>query len=461
LMHLVLDFYANHDGEIERFDMPPSTALEAPEQRLIEFIASHHDREHGGFQQGHKFPPHCTLLFLLHHFDLSRDEVTRSIAERTLDAMAVRGLHDHLQGGFFRYCVDREWTIPHFEKMLYDQAMTLWVYSAAFKVLGKKEYRTVARMIVKCLSETFEQDGLFYSAHDADTNGEEGATYLWAMDELNQNLNPEELARFEEAYQVTEAGNFEGRNHLIKRRHGFLPDIEQKLLEVRRKRPQPFADRKFVTGWNALAGIGLLMADRLAGIAEGKVLANRVFDRLIERHYVDGRLIHSSLGADRQGEEFLNDNASMLLLATFLHEETGQYTDVLNSLHQKLEDFKGEDGWLEARNEDFMPVPAQQFDHPTPSSDSLAELAILRMKIMTGQEYMPVGYRQPLACDFYNIAAMIADGAFHVVHAPEPLSWDRLPLNCIQVRSKRINDCFRGKCQEFETVEALVDSIGR
>ncbi|MBN1594275.1 MAG: thioredoxin domain-containing protein [Candidatus Coatesbacteria bacterium] len=459
-LRLALEFCESRGSEIARYIMQQQKAPEMRGGDFIDIINAHYDREYGGFGAGHKFPPHCTLLYLLHLFEATGVGAARAMLVGTLDTMAIRGLHDHLQGGFYRYCVDRAWTIPHFEKMLYDQAMLLWVYSAAFKVLKKDAYRTIAVMLIKCLCETFEQGGLFLSAHDADTEGREGETYLWTMQDLDEVLTADELDQFEQLYEVTEGGNFEGKNHLIMTRLAFLPEIEQKLLSMRKERAQPFVDMKLVTGWNALAGIGLLMADRLAGISEAKALAIGVFDGLMERHFRDGRLVHSSLGPDLQTDEFLNDYAAMLLFATYLHEETGSHSETIRTLREKMMGFKSDDGWLEARNADFMPVPAQEFDHPTPSSVALAEMALLRANIMLGEEYLPMSYRQPLASDFYNTAAMVAGGDFHVIHSPKRLPWAKLPLNCMQVRSESIADCFGGRCREFDSVEALLAAMG-
>ncbi len=148
------------------------------DEHILQIITSYYDHDYGGFGHGQKFPPYNTLLFLLSYYERMKTRNLRILIKKTLDTMARRGLHDHLQGGFFRYCVDRNWTTPHFEKMLYDQAMLLWVYSVAYKVLEKEKYKEIVEHIMNCLEETFEEGGLFYSAHDADTNHEEGATYL-------------------------------------------------------------------------------------------------------------------------------------------------------------------------------------------------------------------------------------------------------------------------------------------
>ncbi len=425
---------------------------------VLQIIASYYDHDYGGFGYSQKFPPYNTLLFLLSCYERMKTRNLKMFIEKTLDAMAHRGLHDHLQGGFFRYCVDRNWTVPHFEKMLYDQAMLLWVYSAAYKVLEKEEYKKVAERIMTCLEETFEDDGLFYSAHDADTNHEEGATYLWARQELKEVLTEEEFRRCSETYEITEHGNFEGKNHLIKKKEASLPEIERKLLAVRKKRNQPFVDKKIITSWNALAGIGLVMAWRCTANINALEKAKNLFTKLLEKHYDSGKLHHSSLGNKVQEEGFLEDYAAVFLLITYLHEETGEYRELLASFSQKVQLFKkGE--WIESNASDFMEVVAESYDHPTPSSVSLAEFGLLRMNILLGQTYSPTEYRGPLHYDFYNLIALVSSGTSHIIHSPERLDWNKLPLNSIQARSGKIMDCYQMKCKEFKSTGELFTSF--
>ncbi|MBI4175607.1 MAG: thioredoxin domain-containing protein, partial [Candidatus Aenigmarchaeota archaeon] len=293
-------------------------------------------------------------------------------------------------------------------KMLYDQAMHLWVYSWAHKVLGKPEYKAVAEKIIKCLEETFETDGLFCSAHDADTAHKEGETYLWPFDEVRKALDKDELKEFLNVYEVTENGNFEGKNHLLKKENTFLPEMENKLLEIRKKREQPFVDRKIVTSWNALAGIGLLMAYRHAGIGRAKGKAEAVLDSLLKSHYAGGRLFRSSLEGALQRNEFLEDCAAVLLLAAYLFEETGKRKELVEELYRRMEEFHTGGRWLEGMNEDFMQVPAQAFDHPIPSCMALAEMAELKACMLLGKGHKALNYRRPLAGDFHNLAALLS-----------------------------------------------------
>ena len=199
---------------------------------------------------------------------------------KRLDTMAIRGLHDHLQGGFYRYCVDETWTIPHFEKMLYDQAMHLWVYSAAYKIFRKEEYKTIAEKVVNSLEQEFEENGLFYSALDADTDHQEGITYLWTKNELSELLSEEDIMKLKDVYELQE--NFEGKIHLIKKKNRFLPEIEDKLLQIRKERKQPFVDNKIMTSWNALAGIALIQAGYWLERDDYLLKADRVFAQLVK-----------------------------------------------------------------------------------------------------------------------------------------------------------------------------------
>ncbi|MBI2583704.1 MAG: thioredoxin domain-containing protein [Candidatus Aenigmarchaeota archaeon] len=449
--------YRENKDRIAPFTLIVSKDESTEEEVLIDKILSSFDATYGGFGFSQKFPPHNTLLFLLSYYEKTKLKTVRKILEKTLDAMATRGLHDHLQGGFFRYCTDAEWTIPHFEKMLYDQALCLWSYSAAYKVLGKEEYKFIAERIIKCLEETFDNgEGLFYSAHDADTEHEEGKTYLWTKEELEKIIDRIEMESFKDLYLMEE--NFEGKMHLIKKRLSFLPQTEERLLQARKKRKQPFTDRKIITSWNCLAGIALLLAHRYAGIIKGKEKAERIFEKIMERHYLDEKLMHSSLDERKQNEEFLEDYASLLLFATYLHEEDASREDIIKKLLKKTMEFKNS-RWIENKTRDFSAIPARTLDHPVPSSVSLAELALLRAKIILRESYAQEEYRHSLERDFYNLFAFITRGNFHIIESPEKIEWFLLPYNAMQLRGEKMQDCFGTTCKIFRSEEELVGAI--
>ncbi|MBS3117313.1 thioredoxin domain-containing protein [Candidatus Woesearchaeota archaeon] len=449
------DHYSKNKENISEYHLPRPQSNKVDEDKIINSFLEHFDSEYGGFGYGLKFPPHNSLLFLIFFYEKTKDKRIGSILEKTLDRIAFRGLCDYLQGGFYRYCVDREWQIPHFEKMLYDQAMLLWAYSSAYKVFKNDSYKTVAEGIISCLIETFESDGLFYSAHDADTDHEEGKTYLWSKEELENVLGSDGFSDFSRVYSLY---LFEGRYHLLKKQNKFLPEIEEKLLLERKKREQPFVDRKIVTSWNCLAGIGLIHAFRFLGDKTFLFRAQKVFIELSKKHFIGGVVFHSSLDGEVQQNEFLEDVASLLLFATYIYEETGEHLETIRLLFSRMQKFY-DNCLYEGFSKDFIRVPAKDFDHPTPSSVSLFELASVRTKIILGEEYDKGDYLQPLEHDFYNLATAVRNGEFHIIHTPSKIQWDKLSINSIQIRDSGFQDCFDGKCTLFENVEELIDSL--
>ena len=415
------------------------------DQYLMAFINAQGNA--GGFGDGTKFPPHCTLLYMLYDLSSSGNDAVKRMIERTLESILRGGLHDHLQGGFFRYCVGREWTIPHFEKMLYDQAMLLWVFSLAYRVLGKENYRVAVDKILQCLGETFEEGGLYYSGHDADTDHQEGQTYLWSREELAEVLTSGELARFIAFFPLSAEGKVEGRYHLLRSGDGDLTGIEAKLLARRKERRQPSVDKKIITSWNCLAGIGLIHAHRYARAEGALEKAEAIARTLLKRHFIDGRLAHCSFDGQVQQQAFLQDAAGMLLLLTYLYEETGRFGDEMELFRRKAAMFRRDDGWVESFGDDFLPVPAAAFDHPVPSSIALAEFALLRADILQGRDFSVRPLRAPLASDFCNVAALMANGFFHIIETPQKAGWDDLPANSLQKRGPKALDCYRGACR--------------
>ncbi|NBC29668.1 MAG: DUF255 domain-containing protein [Spirochaetes bacterium] len=471
VMEKVLRFSREKDEAISAFNPSAPTlgaaqhSASTPEDAMrnaVEQMWSRYDAGFGGFGESQKFPPHATLLFSLYLHAAHPDEKLIQMIRGTLDAICRGGLNDHLQGGFFRYCTDRAWTIPHFEKMLYDQAMLLWLLSIASTVLDEPRYAQAARGTLRALRESFHSgDGLFVSAHDADTDREEGGTYLWTRKELEELLSPAEIEELEKQYQLPAQGNFEGKIHLIRREEtpqadddgataatedSNLAEIREKLLAQRRSRPQPSVDDKAVTSWNALAGIGLLHAYRYLGDEAALSEARQLFDHLWERHIVDGEVRHASRSGKVGSHAFLQDAAAMLLLASYLHEDSRDLAEHIEVLRDVVRSFRGDDQWLEGMAEDFMPIPAPIFDSPTPSAVSLAELALLRRDMLSGELYDERNFGAPLIQDALNIAALASSGYFYLIEAPEPLAWERLPVNAVQAPGEQTTFCYKGLC---------------
>jgi len=470
ILSRVHEFYESRREEIRSFDVPAVRSESADPGGEIDFesvlgqVDALFDQDYGGFGTSQKFPPHCTLLFLLYgatalstpEQGTIRDGFLR-MATTTLDAMMERGLHDHLQGGFFRYCVDRTWTIPHFEKMLYDQALLLWSYSLAARVHESSEYAQVATGILTCLEETFRIGDLYAAAHDADTEHHEGATYLWTANHIDTLLDEEERNAFRSAYDITEGGNFEGANHLLRSRAGTsaassppldsesLKRAELKLLAVRRARSQPFRDEKLLTTWNSLLGCGMLAAYRYAGIAAGLEHASRIAAAIAEAVGEDGRVPHDMANTGQSGS-FLSDHAAFALLLTMLGEETTEHESTLERVLESMSRFSADGAWFESNNKDFHRIPADSFDSPIPSSSALADAVTLFQRIRGHLDYAERPIPNPLAQGFSALVALVSHGYFHVLERPSPYAWEQLPPNTIQIKGPRLMDCFRGVC---------------
>ncbi len=446
----VHEFFEDNRDNIPSFVSgwnPPDVTNESS---LTTTLSKYYDPDNGGFGSGQKFPPHSSLLYLLYQAGLEDSPSIKFICSKTLDAMILRGLNDHLQGGIFRYCVDREWTIPHFEKMLYDQAMAIWCFSLAYRVTGKETYKNMAEKILKCLDECFKIEGLYITAYDADTEHQEGATYLWSYEQLKNELLPEEFENFSNTYFIDKTGNFEGLIHLVRRNDDPLDDIEDKLLSVRRTKKQPSKDDKILCGINALVVIAMLQAGRFLDRPELEKNAAVLMNILLNKFW-DGKILrHSYYDGVFKELSFLFDAAAVLTAITMLFENDESWNGVMTEMTIYVESFKDGVKWRESWAEDFQTVYASWSDHPIPSSISLADMGLTRAALLTGKEVCSKEYREPFNSDFYNIVAMMNNGLFHLFESKDILPWSLLPVNSIRIKGKNETDCFMGTCSPLE-----------
>jgi uncharacterized protein len=228
------------------------------------------DPAYGGFGHAPKFPNVSNLLFMLRYYDISQISRFRDFVMFTADKMAAGGIHDHIGGGFARYSTDQRWLVPHFEKMLYDNALLTQLYAELYQISGKEDYlRVVESTLEFVIREMTSPEGGFYSAQDADSEGEEGKFYVWSKKEIVENLEDKTVADlFCDYYGVTEGGNFEGKNILSivtslnklsqkyakdpKTIHRLIKDAGTRLFKIREKRIRPGTDDKILTSWNGL-----------------------------------------------------------------------------------------------------------------------------------------------------------------------------------------------------------------
>lgn len=287
------------------------------------------DFEYGGRKGAPKFPMPSNLKFLLEFYSATNNEEVLRAVTMTLDAMNLGGIYDHAGGGFARYSVDEFWHIPHFEKMLYDNAQLIEVYALAYQLTKKHEYKTVVyRTTEFLLRELRDESGIFYSALDADSEGEEGKFYVWTKREL-QAILKNDFAEFETRFVISEEGNFEhGTNHLIRKSlDGFGSEQEFRwmnlLLHERAKRVRPGLDDKSLTSWNALLLQGFAVAHKVFNddlfLKQALTLEKVLREKMREK---DGSLLRSYKNGQSAISAFLEDYALLALAYIKLYEAT-------------------------------------------------------------------------------------------------------------------------------------------
>jgi uncharacterized protein YyaL (SSP411 family) len=381
---------------------PPGTATLA---RAAEHLLANADLESGGFGGAPKFPTPPSLEALLAAADVLPVEGARGALDHvvhTCREMARRGLFDHLGGGFHRYCVDARWTIPHFEKMLYDQGQLLRVYAEAWRRTGQDELSWPIRETVAWLRrEMSAPEGGFFASQDADSEGVEGKFYVWTPARIGEVLGPERGAAFAAAYGVGEEGNFEhGTSHLIdvarEPREVFAAERAE-LLAARAKRVPPGTDRKRVASWNGLAVSGLARAGSLLGdasmLADAAAVADFVLARMRDPR---GRLFHVHDQGRSHVQGFLEDVAALLEGTLDLHRALAGSEEASRWLREALalaEDVM-ERFWDPRENELFLtPVDGERLVHrpraepdgATPNAAGAAALALLRAATLSGR----------------------------------------------------------------------------
>ncbi len=357
------------------------------------------DPQYGGFGGAPKFPLPGNLAFLLRYNHRTGKELALRSVLKTLDAMAAGGIRDHVGGGFHRYSTDRVWLVPHFEKMLYDNALLARLFAEAYQVTRKPVYAEVARETLGwILGELEGEGGGFYSAQDADTVGGEGAYYTWTPDEISAALGVEEGHLFARAYGVTTTGNFEGRS-ILHLEPGVEPDEEQRetltrskrtLYQFRLRRPRPATDTKVLTSWNGLALSALAFSSMVFDERTYSKGAESAAKFILGSVCRDGRLLRTFAGGEAALEGTLEDYAFFTqgLLDLFEADpeavwlrEAIKLTDIM------LDDFEDREGGGFYLSTDDLPARLKEsYDGPTPSGNSIAALNLVRLAELTGEE---------------------------------------------------------------------------
>jgi len=387
-------------GEVEpRPDLPGPADLEAAVQRLLGAA----DRRNGGFGGAPKFPPASSLELLL-----ARGETEH--VELTLDRMLAGGIYDQIGGGFARYAVDAIWLVPHFEKMLYDNALLARIYLHGWQQLGHERYRRVCEETLDwMLREMRGPEGGFYSALDADSEGEEGKFYVWTPTEIREvlvadpnciNFSSQQIEKLMQFWGVSEEGNFEDAN-ILHRAEGAdaeepegLAEARRALFEARSQRVWPGLDDKRLTSWNALAISALADAGAALGRDDYLDAARDCATFLLEQlRGSDGNVLRTYKDGRAHLNAYLEDHAFLLEALLALYEasfETRWFTEARALAETMIERFgdpeRGGFYSTSADHEELIARRKEVGDHPIPSGNSSASMGLLRLAALTGEQ---------------------------------------------------------------------------
>ncbi len=375
----------------------PGTADEDLIHSAVELYKRIYDYKHGGFGQAPKFPTPHNLLFLLSYYERSKDTESLQMAEHTLVQMYRGGMFDHIGFGFCRYSTDDKFLIPHFEKMLYDNALLILAYCKAYKVTQKPLYLAIAEKTADyILREMTSPEGGFYSAQDADSEGEEGKYYLFTPDEIIDVLGKEDGEAFNRYFDISEAGNFEGKNipNLLDSNPAgeIFEHFLSKLNEYRKNRYFLHLDDKILTAWNGLM-IGAMCELYLASGEIQYLIAAQTADAFIQRHLSESDTLFVSFREGKRGVKgFLDDYAGYAFAQLTLYKATldGEYLERAKRLCNKaMADFGDSRGgfYLYGKDGETLIVrPKETYDGAIPSGNSLMAYNLVRLSLLTDDE---------------------------------------------------------------------------
>jgi len=388
----------------------PSTFSDAPLAEAFDFLASIHDGERGGFGKAPKFPHPDMIETCLRHWARTGEAKALRMATGTLARMAEGGIFDQLGGGFARYSTDDDWAIPHFEKMLYDNGPLLRLCADAWAVTGDPLFaRTVEETAAWVMREMQSPEGGYYSALDADSEGEEGRFYVWTRDEAEAALSPEERAVAIPHYGFDRPPNFEGRawNPVVARpladiaaerdmsgevAAAHLASARAKLLAVRERRVRPGRDDKILTAWNALMIGGMARAARVFGRADWLASARRALDFLHAAMWDGERLLAARRGDLPPLAGYLDDHAFLLAALLEMAQADFRPADIEwaealgDALLESFHDDAGGGFFFTAHgHERLIHRPKPGHDNATPSGNGVAAWALNRLSYLSGE----------------------------------------------------------------------------
>jgi uncharacterized protein YyaL (SSP411 family) len=396
-------------------------------------LARRYDPRWGGFGPAPKFPPHGAIGLLLRHHAQTGEAASLAMAAGTLDRMASGGMFDQIGGGFARYSVDERWLVPHFEKMLYDQALLVPVYTDGWLVTGKQSYR---RVVLETLDfvrrELTDPEGGFWSSLDADSEGHEGRFYVWSAAEIEAALGAKDGAFICQTYGIDARGNFEGKS-IPNRLDGEIDDalaarlrpLRAKLLAAREKRERPATDDKVLTAWNGLMISAFARAYQAFGREEDLTSARRAADFVRRALLKDGRLLVAWRRGSAQLPAYLDDYAFFarglvdLYEAEFERRDLDDAAAIARALVAHFGDGAGGLHFTADDHEALLARTKSTWDGALPAGSGVAAEALLRIGLHTGDRALSeaagrtlVAMRPSVARSPSAFAALLAAAAY-------------------------------------------------
>jgi uncharacterized protein len=378
--------------------------------KAAEQIAGAYDPQNGGLGRAPKFPNPGAYELFLRHYHQAKTQRFLDIVTHTITKMAEGGIYDHLGGGFHRYSVDEKWLVPHFEKMLYDNAQLVRIMAQLYRATKNEFFKRVMEETLDyLLREMLHSEGGFYSTQDADSEGEEGRFFVWSSAEIDQVLGQEDGEIFARIYDVTEMGNFEGKNilhpvltvdqaaRLFKKTpdqiETLVANAKRKLFEAREKREKPFRDEKIITSWNGLMLSGLAEALKISSKPSFLAAAHRTIDLIFTKLFRNGLLLHTYKDGKAKQLGFLDDYALLALglldfcEAAFDRSALQRAIELTEIMVREFWD-SSEGGFFYTGNshEPLISRAKPVFDASVPSGNAKATELLLRMYHFTGRE---------------------------------------------------------------------------
>lgn len=405
-----------------------------------EELVGMYDAENGGFGTKPKFPSPHKLIFLLENYKLTKDKESLEIVEKTLYKMHQGGFYDHIGDGFHRYSTDEKWILPHFEKMLYDQAWLSYAYTFCFELTQNPFYKKIARNTLDFVTrEMRNPEGAFYSAFDADSEGEEGKFYIWTVNELENVLSAEELSFLREQFELSYEGNYYDEatqrknnqnvfyleNSLQERTQQKLEDffekfdpIKEKLREIRTHRPKPLRDEKILTDWNSIMAASFLKAAKVFKDDHYLKVGLKNIQFIIDEMKLNDHLFHRIFEGELQKYEFLDDHASFIWSLTHAYEATvdKKYLKISDEHIKKVElEFQDPNGGYFSTPESQEVVLIRMkdlYDGAIPSANSIYMNCLTKLTLYLKDETLQDKYEQNIQKLFDQIVYSPSSNTF-------------------------------------------------